>query len=115
MGRKCKFQVPIQRTISLLFSYQENTDAIVTAKDTLAFDTLDNLAQGATTLASITANVAGDGPLSKTLDMEGRQAAVDMIGQMAEGFKDQTTNDPAKLETFITGVTSSVAAIMGVS
>ncbi len=33
---------------------------------------------------------------------------------MAEGFKSVEVNDPQKLETFITGVTGSVMAIMSV-
>ena len=58
---------------------QTNTDAINTAKDNLQFTTTDQLAQGATTLEAITANVAGTGILSNTLDMNGREAAVEMI------------------------------------
>jgi hypothetical protein len=61
----------------VLFVTQANTDAITAAKDNLQFTTADQLAQGATTLASITSNVNGE--LGKTLDMVGRQAAVDMI------------------------------------
>jgi len=56
---------------------QANTDAINAANENLQFTTADQLAQGATTLASITSNVNGE--YGKTLDMEGRQAAVDMI------------------------------------
>ena len=36
-----------------------------------------------------------DGPLAKTLDSEGREAAVDMIEQMAEGFKGVEETDTA--------------------
>ena len=80
----------------------------------MSFTTQDQLAQGANTLAAITSNVAGGGLLSQTLDMEGRQAAVEMIAAMAEGFKQVETTDPGKLETFITGITGSAIAIMEV-
>ena len=84
------------------------------ASNSLQYETVDQLAQGATTLASITANIAGDGLLSKTLDMEGREVAVEMIADMADGFKEVEINDPQKLDIFITGVTGSVVAIMSV-
>ena len=37
------------------------------------------MAQGATTLASITSNLAGSDLLAKTLDREGRETALDII------------------------------------
>ena len=39
--------------------------------------------------------------MSKTLDMEGRAAAVDFIEKMADGFKEVPVPDPNKLKTFI--------------
>lgn len=73
---------------------------------------MDQLAQGANTLNGITSNIASTGPYSKTLDMEGRQAAVDMIENMSDGFKDVDQNDPEKLQEFITDVSGSVMSIM---
>lgn len=89
-----------------------NTEAIRSARDNLQFTTTDQLAQGATTLSAITSNLAGSPELSKTLDMQGREAAVQMIEKMAQGFKKMEHTDPPKLETFLSGVTGSVMAIM---
>ena len=72
----------------------------------------DTLEQGASTLYSITSNLVGDGPVSKTLDMEGREAAVDFIEKMADGFKQVEVPDPNKLKSFIEGITGSAMAIM---
>ena len=72
----------------------------------------DTLEQGASTLYSITSNLVGDGPVSKTLDMEGREAAVDFIEKMADGFKQVQVPDPNKLKSFIEGITGSAMAIM---
>ncbi len=66
-------------------------------------------------MSSITDNIAGDDLVSKTLDMEGREAAVDLIEAMAEGFKEVEVTNPKDLETFLTGVTGSVKNIMDVS
>ena len=81
----------------------------------MSFTTQDQLAQGANTLSAITGNVVGGGILSQTLDMDGREAAVAMILAMSDGFKQVGPTDPAKLETFITGVTGSAIAIMEVT
>ncbi|XP_059084074.1 uncharacterized protein LOC131881274 [Tigriopus californicus] len=89
-----------------------NTEAIRSARDNLQFTTNDQLAQGASTLSAITSNLAGSPELSKTLDMQGREAAVQMIEKMAQGFKKIEHTDPPKLETFLSGVTGSVMAIM---
>ena len=50
--------------------------------------------------------------MSKTLDMEGRDAAVGLLEDMAVGFKKVEVPDPNKLKTFIEGATGSVMAIM---
>ncbi len=63
----------------ILLVTQENKEALESASTNLQYETADQLAQSATTLASITANIAGDGVLSKTLDMQGREVAVNMI------------------------------------
>ena len=81
-----------------------NTDALNSAKDNLNFESADALDQGASTLYSITSNLVGGGPMSKTLDMQGREAAVDFIGKMADGFKKIEVPDPNKLKSFIEGI-----------
>ena len=43
----------------------------------LPFPYIDQLEQGASTLYSITSNLVGGGPVSKTLDMEGTICLVD--------------------------------------
>ena len=50
--------------------------------------------------------------MSKTLDMEGREAAVGLLEDMADGFKKIDVPDPNKLKSFIEGATGSVMAIM---
>ena len=50
--------------------------------------------------------------MSKTLDMAGRDEAVGLLENMAEGFKKIDVPDPNKLKTFIEGATGSVMAIM---
>ena len=61
-------------------SYQANTNAIVNAKDGLQLETMDQLAAAANTLNGITSNIGSSGPeLANTLDMEGREAAVELI------------------------------------
>ena len=57
-------------------------------------------------------NLVGSGPMSKTLDMDGREQAVGMIEKMADGFEKVEVPDPNKLKEFIEGVTGSVMAIM---
>ena len=89
-----------------------NTDALSSAKDSMLFTTSDQLEQGASTLYFITSNLVGSGPMSKTLDMEGREAAVGLIEEMSEGFKKIDVPDPNKLVPFIEGTTGSVMAIM---
>ena len=44
--------------------------------------------------------------------MEGREAAVDFIEKMADGFKQVEVPDPNKLKSFIEGITGSAMAIM---
>lgn len=78
-----------------------NTDALNSAKDNMQFSSADSLEQGASTLYSITSNLVGSGPLSKTLDMQGREAAVDFIEKMSDGFKKIEVPDPNKLTAFI--------------
>lgn len=60
--------------------FQANTDAIMNAKDNIPFTSLDQLAQGAAVLKRITAGLDKSELSAKTLDMEGREAAVQMIG-----------------------------------
>ena len=50
--------------------------------------------------------------MSKTLDMEGREAAVGLLENMADGFKKIDVPDPNKLKSFIESATGSVMAIM---
>ena len=45
--------------------------------------------------------MVGSGPMSKTLDMEGREEAVGMIEKMADGFTKIDVPDPNKLKDFI--------------
>ena len=72
------------------------------------------LQQGASTLYAITSNAAGDGIMSKTLDMKGRTEAVALMQSMATGFANINVPDPNKLQPFIESVTGSVVAIIGV-
>ena len=89
-----------------------NTDALTSAKDSMSFENADQLEQGSSTLYSITSNLIGSGPMSKTLDMQGREAAVDFIEKMSEGFKKINVPDPNKITAFIEGITGSAMAIM---
>ena len=89
-----------------------NTEALQSAQQNLQFSNLDQLEQGASTLYSITSNLVGSGPLSKTLDMEGRNAAVDLIEKMSEGFKTISVPDPNKLKSFIESTTGAAMAVM---
>jgi hypothetical protein len=66
-------------------------------------------------LFAITSNVVGNKLLSKTLDMDGRNQAVQLMQNMAEGFNNINVPDPNKLKPFIESVTGSVMAIMDVS
>ena len=70
------------------------------------------LQQGASVLYAITSNVVGDKLLSKTLDMEGRTQAVQLLQNMAQGFNNVNVPDPNKLKPFIESVTGSVMAIL---
>ena len=89
-----------------------NTDALTSAKDSMSFESADQLEQGSSTLYSITSNLVGGGPASKTLDMQGREAAVDFIEKMSDGFKKINVPDPNKITAFIEGITGSAMAIM---
>jgi len=73
------------------------------------------LQQGASTLYAITSNAAGEGLMSKTLDMKGRTEAVALMQNMAEGFATVNVPDPNKLQPFIESLTGSVMAIIEVS
>ena len=70
------------------------------------------LQQGASVLYAITSNVVGDKLLSKTLDMEGRTQAVQLLQNIAQGFNNVNVPDPNKLKPFIESVTGSVMAIL---
>lgn len=63
---------------------------------------------------AITSNVVGDKLLSKTLDMDGRSQAVQLMQNMADGFDNINVPDPNKLKPFIESVTGSVMAILEV-
>ena len=89
-----------------------NTEALQSAKENLQFSSIDMLEQGASTLYSITSNLVGSGPMSKTLDMEGRAAATELIKKMSEGFKTINVADPNKLKSFIEATTGSAMAVM---
>ena len=98
---------------TLFFKNQAQMDSAYMIQQQLPnFYLADTLEQGASTLYSITSNLVGDGPVSKTLDMEGREAAVDFIEKMADGFKQVEVPDPNKLKSFIEGITGSAMAIM---
>ena len=73
---------------------QANTQLIRDATETLEFNSIEQLEQarekhrwinielglqGASTLSSITSQLAKGGDMAKTLDMKGREAAVEMI------------------------------------
>jgi hypothetical protein len=73
------------------------------------------LQQGSSVLLAITSNVVGNKLLSKTLDMEGRTQAVQLMQNMAEGFNNINIPDPNKLKPFMESVTASVMAILYVS
>jgi hypothetical protein len=75
----------------------------------------NQLQQGSSVLFAITSNVVGNKLLSKTLDMQGRTQAVQLMQNMAEGFSNINVPDPNKLKPFIESVTGSVMAIMDVS
>ncbi len=66
-------------------------------------------------LYAITSNAAGDGLMSKTLDMAGRAEAVALMQNMADGFSKINVPDPNKLVPFIESVTGSVMSIMEVN
>ena len=63
---------------------------------------------------AITSNAAGEGLMSKTLDMKGRTEAVALMQNMAQGFANVNVPDPNKLQPFIESITGSVMAIMEV-
>ena len=52
---------------------------IENAAETLQFNSIDQLDQGAGTLYTITSQLTKGGDISKTLDMKGREAAVQLI------------------------------------
>ena len=59
--------------------FQANTQLISNAAETLTFSTIDQLDQGAGTLYTITSQLTKGGDVAKTLDMKGREAAVQLI------------------------------------
>ena len=89
-----------------------NTVLISNAADTLTFNSIDQLDQGAGTLYTITSQLTKGGDVAKTLDMKGRNAAVKLIEKMNDGFKKVEVADPSKLTTFIEGTSGSVLAIL---
>ena len=67
--------------------------------------------QGAGVLYTITSQLVQGGDMAKTLDMRGREGAIDLINKMNDGFQKMTVSDPSKLITFIEGTTGSVVSI----
>ena len=66
--------------ILLYCSYvQANTQLLSNAAETLTFNSIDQLDQGAGTLYTITSQLTKGGDVAKTLDMKGREAAVQLI------------------------------------
>ena len=59
--------------------FQANTQLISNAAETLTFSTIDQLDQGAGTLYTITSQLTKGGDVAKTMDMKGREAAVQLI------------------------------------
>lgn len=92
-----------------------NTAALTSAVDNMKFTTIDQLQQGASVLYAITSNAYGSDPLTNTLDMKGRQEAVNLIQSMANAFGTMNVPDPNKLVPFMESVTGSVMAVMEVS
>ena len=60
-------------------SFKANTQLISNAAETLTFSSIDQLDQGAGTLYTITSQLTKGGDVAKTLDMKGREAAVQLI------------------------------------
>ena len=58
---------------------QANTMLINNAAETLEFNSIEQLDQGAGTLYTITSQLVKGGDTAKTLDMKGREAAVQLI------------------------------------
>ena len=58
---------------------QANTQLITNAAETLTFSSIDQLDQGAGTLYTITSQLTKGGDVAKTMDMKGREAAVQLI------------------------------------
>ena len=81
----------------------------------LSFCSSCQLQQGASVLYAITSNLVGDKLLSKTLDMEGRTQAVQLMQNMADSFDTINVPDPNKLKPFIETITGSVMAILEVT
>jgi hypothetical protein len=90
----------------------QNTLLLESAKDYLQFTNADQLEQAGDTLSSITSDLVSSGPMSKTLDMKGRDAAVGMVEKMSEGFKTIDVPDPNKLQAFMEGTIGAVGAIL---
>ena len=65
-------------------SFQANTQLISNAAETLTFSSIDQLDQGAGTLYTITSQLTKGGDTAKTLDMKGREAAVELINVQFE-------------------------------
>ena len=59
---------------------------IENAAETLQFNSIDQLDQGAGTLYTITSQLTKGGDISKTLDMKGREAAVQLINVRLDKF-----------------------------
>lgn len=93
----------------------KTTEAIQNA-ESIQYGSLDALVQGAAVLKGIVSGVVKDELSAKTLDMAGRESAVNTIANMAAAFREITSRnpvtDPNELKSFITDSTASVASIV---
>jgi len=92
-----------------------NTDALANAVDSLKFNNIDQLQQGASVLFSITSQAVGSNALTNTLDMKGRNEAASLIQKMANSFQSINVPDPNMLVPFLQSITGSVSSVLQVS
>ncbi len=62
-----------------LITIYSNTQALKDATTGISYTTLESLEQGTAVLQTITSSAAKDPVAAKTLDMQGREAAVDLM------------------------------------
>lgn len=92
-----------------------NTDALANAVDSLKFNNIDQLQQGASVLFSITSQAVGSNAMTNTLDMKGRDEAAMLIQKMATSFQTISVPDPNMLVPFLQSITGSVMSVLQVS